>query len=397
MEQGKRNAPRGRGPAGAVLAVLVVAVILAACAPTRAPETKPQSAAAPSSQPKFDALVARARAAGNHEITGYFEVRSAAQTRFLEEKWRERFGFPLTIASVPGHPGRDGPAQVMAGNKANTPIVDILDVATPQGVFPAIEDGAILKPDWEALEEGFPFIKRLREGVPSFVTSKGEPMSDYCMVGSHLVWVFLYNTQRVNAAEVTGLKLEDLTKPEWRNRVITDNQFAGIYLYPKAPGWTEERMVAFAKGLKDNGAKAVPGGSFGVVQAIGAGQGDIAVAVSIGTSLLEKHKGVPIELLPPADGWLTGLINVGCVPRLTKGDPALAQLFTAWYQTDGRDLVDAFENTGSLLFPDSNNVAADLLRKHGVDFTRVIYPSTQDDLDNVTRWRKLATDAFTGQ
>jgi ABC-type Fe3+ transport system substrate-binding protein len=395
-----RAARANRAPTRAaftIVSVLALAALLSACAAPPAPAARGSTAAAPSAQPKFDALVARAKAAGSHEVTGFFEVRSAAVIRHLEDKWKERFGFPLTIGTVPGHPGRDGPAQVIAGSRANTAIVDILDVATPQGVFPALEEGALLKPDWDALEEGFPLIKRLRDAVPPFATSRGEAMSDYCMLGSQIVWVFLYNTQRVKAEEVKGLMLEDLTKPQWRNRVITDNQFAAIYQYPKAPGWSEERMVAYVKGLKDNGAKAVAGGSFGVVQAVGAGQGDVAVAATISNSLLEKKKGVPIELLPPADGWLTGLTNVGCVPRLTKADPALAQLFAAWYLTDGRDIVDDFEGTGTLLFPDARNSAAEFLRQHGVDFSRVIYPSTQEDLELVTKWRKLAMDTFTGQ
>jgi ABC-type Fe3+ transport system substrate-binding protein len=378
-------------------ASLALAVLVAACA-APAPTTAPSGpAAAQSARPKFDALVAKARAAASNEVTGYLEASSPAFIRFLEDKWKEQFGFSISIGSVPGHGGRDGPVQVMAGFTANAAIVDMLDASTPQGVLPAIEAGAIMKPDWEALAEGFPLVNRLREGVPPFTTAQGEPMSDYCMVGNHLIWTFVYNTHGVKPEEVQGLKLDDLTKPQWRNRVITDNQFAGIYQFPRAPGWTEERMVNYVKDLKANGVKAVPGGTYGVVQAVGAGQGDLAIAASIGTLLPEKNRGLPIEALPPADGWLTGLVNVGCVPRLTRADPALAQLFMAWFLTDGRELADDFEGTGNLYFSDSKNAGMDVLRKHGIDFSKVIYPATQEDLDKATRWRKLAIDTFTGQ
>ena len=390
--------------AGAALLILVS--LLLACAPAAAPQDASSgstgggsagAAASAGQHPKFDALVAKAKAAPNKEVTGYFEAVSPNTIRFIEDKWKQRFGFAVTMASIPGHSGRDAPVQILAGNKANQSIADVLEAVTPQGIFPAAEDGALLKPDWEALADGFPEIKRLREGVPPFKTSKGEPMSDFCMVGNHLVWTFVYNTQRVKPDEVKGLKYEDLAKPQWKNRVVMDNQLAAIYLFPKAPGWNEERMTSYVKALKPNGVKAVAGGSFGVIQAVLSGQADLGIAASINSILPEKNRGAPIDMMPSSDGWMVGLVNLACVPRLTKGDPALAQLFWGWFMTEGQALRDQFEGSGNYLFNDSKNKAMDVLKQYGLDFSKAIYPVTQQDLDSATRWRKLAIDAFTGQ
>jgi ABC-type Fe3+ transport system substrate-binding protein len=390
-----RGAGIKRGVLGLLPAVVVWALL--ACgggAPQQAASTN-KSPTAPSSTPRFDALVARAQAASSHEVTGYYGDDNPATIRMLEDKWQERFGFPITINSVPGHASRDAPVQVLTAFKANRATADIIQGAT-QSFFPLFEEGALLKPDWETLYEGLPLVKRLREGMPALMNSKGEAMSDYCMMRAHTPWVLAYNTTRVRPEALQGITFDDLTKPQWRNRVLVDNNFLGVYLFPMAPGWSEERMVAWVKALQANNAKAVAGGSAGLVQAILAGDGDIGMAAPT-VILAQKKQGAPVDLHPQADGWMPGIISVTCTPRLTKADPALAELFTFWRDSEGTLLVDEFEGTGSHLFSDSRNAVQDVLGKYGYDLSKMVYPATREDGDHATHWRKLAMDAFAGR
>jgi ABC-type Fe3+ transport system substrate-binding protein len=364
-------------------------------APERASSATQPAIATSSSTPRFDALVAKARAAANHEVTGYYGDDNPATIRMLEEKWQQRFGFPITINTVPGHASREAPVQVLTAYKANRAVADIIQGAT-QSFFPLLEEGALHKPDWDALYEGLPLVKRLHESMPVLENQKGELMSEYCMLRAHTPWLLAYNTTRVKPDELRGITFDDLTKPQWRNRVVIDNQFVAVYLFPQAPGWSEERMVAWVKALQANGAKAVAGGSAGAVQAVLSGEGDITIAAPT-VILAQKKQGAPVDLHPQADGWMPGIISVSCMPRLTKADPALAELFTFWRDSEGTLLVDEFEGTGSLLFSDLRSTVQDVLGKAGYDFSKMVYPATREDVDNATRWRKVAIDAFAGR
>ena len=83
--------------------------------------------------------------------------------------------------------------------------------------------------------------------------------------------------------------------------------------------------------------------------------------------------------------------------NLQPADPALAELFTFWRDSEGTLLVDDFEGIGSHLFSDSRNAVQDVLGKYGYDLSKMVYPVTREDGDNATHWRKLAMDAFAGR
>ena len=160
------------------------------------------------------------------------------------------------------------------------------------------------------------------------------------MVSSFYVWPLAYNSNNVTAEELKGITFDDLAfNPIWKDRVITDARFLGVYAFPMAPGWDEARQIAWVKGLRANGTKAVSGGSTGVVQALLSGEGDIAIASS-GVALREKKKGAPVDWYAPADGWVPGGIGITCFPALTTVDPALADLWSAWQATPSETQCD---------------------------------------------------------
>jgi hypothetical protein len=56
---------------------------------------------------------------------------------------------------------------------------------------------------------------------------------------------------------------------------------------------------------------------------------------------------------------------------------------------------DEIEGGGNFLFSDVPNPASAALASFSYDFSKVVIPVTEEDRQNVIRWRKLAVDAFT--
>ena len=154
----------------------------------------------------------------------------------------------------------------------------------------------------------------------------------------------------------------------------------GCICIPNGSGWDSDRQIAWVKALKANGAKAVSGGSTGVIQAILSGEGDIGIASS-STTLREQKKGAPVDWYPPSDGWVPGGIGLTCFPTLTGTGSELADLWSAWQATTGAQ-IEA-DLTGS--FVTAPGVINDFTQKmadNGLDLpANLVYAYKAEDVE----------------
>ena len=211
--------------------------------------------------PEFDALVEQARAASNKEVIGWFEHLNEEVLELWETAWEEDFGFRISIRSTPGHYSRTSAVQILTGFESGTAVGDYAQHA-PTSSLPNGDKGTFQRIDWEPLEEAYPIIKQLRDNVPDITLATGYPMSDYCLAAEHVGYTWVYNTMAVSPEEVQGLKLEDLTKPEWKDRFVmgTGGSAGSILVSGGYPGWDLERFENLVRGSIANGARISPGG-----------------------------------------------------------------------------------------------------------------------------------------
>ena len=346
----------------------------------------------PASDAAFQRLLAEARATTDREVIGWYDGTDPATIRAWEEAFEAEFGIDITVSSIPGHGARDAPIQALQAYKAGKAIADDQS-GNADILLDMLHEGALRQPDWEALYGVSPLIQNYREAL--ILDSNLGPMKDWCMVSSFYVWPLAYNTNNVTAEELEGITFDDLAyNPVWKDRVVTDARFLGVYAFPMAPGWDDDRQLAWVRALRENGAKAVSGGSTGVVQALLAGEGDIAIASS-SVALREQKKGAPVDWWAPADGWVPGGIGLTCYPTLTTTSTALADLWSAWQATTGAQLQADLAG-GFVTAPGVVNEFTQKLSDLGLDLPRnLVYAYKPEDVANLGRWRQQAIDAFT--
>ena len=358
----------------------------------------PTATAVPTATPTplpsaFDVLLEQARAVSDKEVIGWYDGVDPAIIRAWESAFEDEYDISIRVNSIPGHAARDAPIQALQAYKAGKGIADDQS-GNADILLDMLHEGALRQPNWEALYGVSPLIRNYREAL-ILSTNSGAPMSDWCMVSSFYVWPLAYNTNNVTEAELDGITFDDLAyDPVWKDRVITDARFLGVYAFPMAPGWDDERQIAWVRALRANGATAVSGGSTGVLQAMLAGEGDIAIA-SATTALRQKQRGAPVDWWGPADGWVPGGIGLTCFPTLTTADSALADIWSAWQATTGAqlqaELTDSFVTA-----PGVKNEFTDKLAELGLDLPRnLVYAYEPEDVANLGRWRQQAIDAFT--
>ncbi len=338
-------------------------------APTSTPPVSASDAQPASSTPKFDALVERARAASNKEIIGWFEHLNEELLGLWEDAWEEDFGFRISITSTPGHYSRSSAVKILTGHESGTAVGDYAQHA-PTSTVPNGDKGAYQRIDWEPLEEAYPIIAKLRDYVSDITFATGYPMSDYCLAAEHVAYFWVYNTTAVSAKDVQGLKLEDLAKPEWEGRfVIGSSGSAGNLLVTgQHPGWDEARFERFVRDVIANGARiSRGGGTAGMLGMVISGEADIALG-AVNWGLNRATEGAPLAVTPLGDGVVPIQVTTGCVPTLTKTDPALAQLFLGWRAVRGTQIQDEYFGTGSLLLEEFSNPVTDMLQEAGIQF-----------------------------
>jgi hypothetical protein len=264
------------------------------------------------------------------------------------------------------------------------------------GNLPVTYDANLMrKPNWEALNEGFPILADLRANMPSWNNSLGEPLTDYCISEGVSGWAFAYNTNNLSDAEVAslaGMKYDELTKPVWKDRVIWDARALGLYMFPFAPGWDQAKLEDFAERLGKNGLKLFPGGSNGVVQALVQGEGDIGVA-SVSVVRRNIAQGAPIGVAFPE--FVSTSWGVSCLPKFGVNNEAMADLMVAMYPIDmfygSQDLGGSFR-----IFAEEADKfeMAGLFLDAGLDTSNLITARTPDEVKLTGGYRKAAIAAM---
>lgn len=373
---------------------ILVATVVIGCGSDPTPTPKPVEKAAPVSKtPKFDALVAEAKNAPNKEIVGWFEHLNEDLLRKWEDEWEKDFGFRITITSTPGHYSSKASVAIRTGHKAGTAVGDHAQHGA-YSTYKSLDDGVYQKINWEPLEEGYPIIKRFRADIPdvALLNDRGK-MSDYCMMSEHVGYVFVYNKNNVTAADVAGLKIEDLSNPEWKDRVaISDGggPFVHMLVSGEHPGWTKERYETMLAALIDNGAKVVGGGTAGVLGLVISGESDIAVGY-VNWALNRVEEGAPIAVAPlSGDKVIPMHAMAACVPTYTmNGNEALTQLFLGWRGVRGTAIQDEFFKTGSLMYKEFSNPVTKLNDAAGIKFPEdAAYYKTREQLETHLAYSK---------
>ena len=389
---------------------LVSVLVLAACggddptaAPTATPTNTPRSfgnggATATPTEPAmtlsaFDELVKRA-AASNHIVRAPLGFHRDNAIKGLETAFEERFGFELKLENEPGHPVRDMPTKIVVAGQSGDAVIDSMLWGNVAVTFPILEEGFMRKPNWDVVYEEWPGLAKLRAQVPEWISTAGENLQDYCALANHGAWVWNYNPRNVRPEDVANLTHADLLTDKWKNRVVLDERALGLYYFPLADGWSEERLAAYTHNLGANGLKLFPGGSRGVYRAILQGEGDIGLA---SPDWEDKQAGRPIDYAVAE--FTTGANpNASCLPKFGVNDEDMAELFWAWDIMEGRAAIAQspinYGNAG-FLFEDTKDDAplqADLYAK-GLRVDDLVFARTQENAAKVGTWRQIAIDA----
>jgi ABC-type Fe3+ transport system substrate-binding protein len=337
-------------------------------------------------------LVAKAKAS-NHVVTMTLESVPPEIIRAKEKAFEERFGFSLRLETEPGH-HRKAPVKIMQAAKAGRGVVDMWDGGLPL-ILRMFKAGHTRQPPWDAIYEGWPLARKLRATVPAIKSAGGASLRDHCLHHQMGTWTLVYNTRRVKAEELKGIKYEDLTDEKWRNRVVWDVRALGLYALPFAPGWNEERMRVYAHNLGANGTKLVSGGTSGVLQALIQGEGDIGVA-AMTQVVQQKTLGAPLELA--FAGMVLGNLTVSCLIQPGVNDPNMAALYWGWNHFDGNYAEAAITGGGVFRMYDEEADRLPLValaRRHGVkSVEQIAGPKTEEQAKLAGKYRKTGINAL---
>ncbi|MBM3940485.1 MAG: extracellular solute-binding protein [SAR202 cluster bacterium] len=397
-----------------IVLLLAVVTLLAACGadPTPTPTSPPAATATPTASSSttptaapatatptprktaFDELVEKARAATNHTIRLGLEGTDPEMIKAKEKAFKDKFGIEIRLESEPGHSSREIPLKIENAAASGKGVIDGYTGGSNL-IIPLLQKGYLTLPPWEAAYAGYPLAKKLQELAPPIIGGpNGTTMRDYCMYEGISSWVLIYNTTNVRASDVQGVKLEDLTKPKWKNRVGWDNNALGLYVLPFAPGWDVRRMEVFANNLGANGVKLISGGSTGLVQAVTQGEVDIVMA-SGSTASESIAAGAPIAIAYPE--FVLGTYRVACMPKPVASDPNLAGLWWMWNNFDGLYLEAKLTGGGGFRVVDGEEgkfPLVDKARAAGITGPSLVAPVTEADLKATTDTRKKAVDAL---
>ena len=337
-------------------------------------------------------LVAKAKAS-NHVVTMTLESVPPEIIRAKEKAFEERFGFSLRLETEPGH-HRKAPVKIMQAAKAGRGVVDMWDGGLPL-ILRMFKAGHTRQPPWDAIYEGWPLARKLRATVPAIKSAGGASLRDHCLHHQMGTWSLVYNTRRVKAEELKGIKYEDLTDEKWRNRVVWDVRALGLYALPFAPGWNEERMRVYAHNLGANGTKLVSGGTSGVLQALIQGEGDIGVA-AMTQVVQQKTLGAPVEIA--FAGMVLGNLTVSCLIQPGVNDPNMAALYWGWNHFDGNYAEAAITGGGVFRMYDEEADRLPLValaRRHGVkSVEQIAGPKTEEQAKLAGKYRKTGINAL---
>ncbi len=324
----------------AFVTVAVASLLAAACGSGAVSAPVPQGDQARGdggavAKSKFQALIDRAKAADGR-VRGSIRNYSSEQIRHMEQAFERQFGIKITLEDEPGQPSRDIPPKVIAAHKAGKGVIDYLYGSSPTNITEALRAGALGKPPWDELMEGWPIIGELKKlgvkvpGGPNNTTSE-----ESCMFVQNGVWGPAYNKNKIKPEEIKDLKWDDLLADKWRGRVILQpDGSGGMSRMPFGKDWPLERVVAWARNLGANNPKLVAGGGTAMSTALIQGEGDIVPFLIYDLSYSLVQQGAPIGFAWPE--FITGSDLITCFPAIPANNPSLAALFWGWWATDGQ-------------------------------------------------------------
>lgn len=340
----------------------------------------------------FEQLVEDARNS-NHRVRMALDAYTPEQIEARERAFEERFGFPLILENEPGHSSLDIPVKVNQSAMSGRGVVDITEGNTSNFSSVFYEDN-YQEPDWDVLASEWPIISDLREGTLELVNDAGEPLSQYCMLQSHLPWLPMIHTGRVSPEEIEGFTWESLADPIWQNRLAFGDSAGGFFVMPFAPGWDEERLAEFSRGVGANNPTIVSGGSAGQVQALLSGEADLAVAVSR-VIAGQRETGAPLDWVIPTDFIPTSHRSI-CMPANLVNDPAMVLLYLGWSNTEA-SYLEAAAGGDPRLWPqeaDQYPIAAEIAAA-GLTADDLAFPRTPEEDEMIPYFQELANRLMT--
>jgi ABC-type Fe3+ transport system substrate-binding protein len=312
--------------------------------------------------------------------------------RAWEEGFQQRFGFPVILESEPGHPQRDIPVKVDRAAEAGQGVVDADIHGTAVLPYPLFKKGLLRQPPWEALYSEWPFLQTARSDAPEWGGGPpGVTMRDYCVTDSHGIWSLNYNKRNVTPDELTDLTWYDLTTDKWKGRLGFDERALGLFMFPVAPGWDEERLRVFAHNLGANGLKLITGGTRNINTAILQGEVDIGFA---SPDMENIQQGAPVDFTV-AEFIVGPGPSVTCLPKHGVNDPDMATLYWAWKIAEGSLIESEVSGTGGWLYPEVADKFPLMQRLKALGATpdQVVYPRTPEQAETTEKWRQIAIDA----
>jgi iron(III) transport system substrate-binding protein len=309
-------------------ALVVVAVLLAACQPSTAPgagpntgaraaPAQPEAASAPAASPagaqhppEVQRLLAAARAAGETELNVSWAASSlggAEGARRFEAEFNRMYGTSIRLTHTPGPSMQDMafkiPQELAAGQKAST---DIL-LGTDSTMLPLVNRDVLETYDYTQLS---PRITR------EVLAPGGMAVAVYSTVPA-----ILYNSNLVSPPEVPR-RLEDVLQQKWKGTIASTQYAAYLDRVAFRPEWGPERMKAYVARLSE-----YVGGLIRASEEVRIITGEFTMLVMGNTHAAREQaaKGAPLAAVIPEDGAIVSFVYLG-VPR-NSAHPNLGKLF----------------------------------------------------------------------
>lgn len=330
----------------------------------------------------WDRLVEQAKNS-NHRVRWNQPVLAPEVAKGLESAFKERFGFPLILELDPGQPGRNTADKVRVAHPAGRGAVDVMMWQSLLYSGNLFELGVLMRPDWNALAAGYPMIQGLRKHIDEIIDvtfTDGSSIGDYCVYDGTSTFGFAYHKGRVSDADIKGLTWKDLVTSKWANRVAIN---IGGNIGKVGLVYGKDWIVDWIRMARKQGTLNPEGGSRGVIQAILSGEADIGL-VSWPAVGAQIEAGAPIgytftEVVPSAHTFW-------CIPAITVNDPAMAQLFTVWYNVAGESVREPLDRSTTKIFPGINNRQAEFLAERGLtikDTVDIVMAKQTDELRDI--------------
>lgn len=252
----------------------------------------------------MDELAEKAAAGGP---VHWYEANSPEMGDKIVAAFQERFpDVELRFERVTGAQGIT--ARIVQETEADAPSADATTTGVDQ-IVALYDRGLVADVDWA------------QYGVPETLTP-----TSYAVAATSATWVIVYNTDQVSAEEAPKT-WDDLTDPEWKNRIglwAIGHSQANL-----AAAWGEERVTAFTEALVKNEPLLFKS-NFTIAQHLASGELSVGIT-PLHVALATKAKGAPIEIVAPEP---TPLSMIYSAVLKEARNPAGAKLLVVWLSSE---------------------------------------------------------------